>query len=653
MSLDVGCQILEIPALGRNFELGGLYDSRNDQLLPGFSLWNKPELASPHLNVTRQNRTSYVLVASDKLSEKLEKLELNGSLQLSIIFGLIKLTGSASFLNEKKNTHRESSIHVRCHHGTLVKSLTMDHLGKDKITHLALAKSGAHNLATHVVTQIQYGANATFTFRKRINQREDKKSTKGKLELCGNVLIKVLGGSVAGQGDGGSVDLDIDNDTGIECQFEGDFKIPPDFNTPTTYEEAIKFAGRFNHVLSQSITKDTAVGNEPLGLPCIVTLYPLVKLPGAEDAPFLKNQINDILASQCVRLLEAYEEIEEKIEDLLGDSLGSEIRPFRKKLERFRERFTSFRTDLLLNFKEVLVKIRSGEHDVAFLQQFLDRTRDEQFVFHPNRISSWLGEKHKELCMAKRFQDKLTVQLLDDYEDRILIFPTEKKIHEHMMPSSIRHAIHFVLTSMASPEYFLQLTETRLDLSDTAGNSPTVDKEQKWYRDHKVVAHIEEEMSDYIEFVKANINDQGIVFAMTVLEVHDEECASGSSVFVYENGIIASKNYELPGIPRSVNIEWDEDSNQIVTFLAPTKGEILRYRINRTENFEHVSSIVEDPFFVLPIKNALAMIDCEQMEITVTAECLYGSGPPYKAAILGTDGTDMRTLLEWLTNQEN
>lgn len=643
MSLDVGCQILEIPALGRNFELGGLYDSRNDQLLPGFSLWNKPELAAPHLNVTRQNRTSYVLVASDKLSEKLEKLELNGSLQLSIIFGLIKLTGSASFLNEKKNTHRESSIHVRCHHGTLVKSLTMDHLGKDKITHLALAKSGANNLATHVVTQIQYGANATFTFRKRINQREDKKSTKGQLELCGNDLIKVLGGSVAGQG--GNVDLVIDNDTGIECQFEGDFKIPPDFNTPTTYEEAIKFAGRFNHVLSQSITKDTADGNEPLGLPCIVTLYPLVKLPGAEDAPFLKNQINDILASQWVRLLEAYEEIEEKIEDLLGDSLGSKIRPFRKKLERFREQFTSFRTDLLLKLKEVLVKIRSGEHDAAFLQQFLDRTRDEQFFFHPNRISSWLEEKHEELCMAKRFQEKLTVQLLDNYKDRILIFPTEKKIREHMMPPSIRHAIHFVLTSMASPEYFLQLTETRLDLSDTAGNSPTVDKEQKWYSDHKVVAHIEEEMSDYIEFVKANINDQGIVFAMTVLEVHDEECASGSSVFVYENGIIARKNYELPGIPRSVNIKRDEDSNHIVTFLAPTKGEILRYRINRTENFEHVSSIVEDPFFVLPIKNALAMMDCDQMEITVTAECLYGSGPPYKAAIL-------LTWLDWLTNQK-
>ncbi|KAI9551730.1 hypothetical protein GHT06_022066 [Daphnia sinensis] len=644
MSLDVSRQILEIPALGRNFKLGGLYDSRNDQLLPGFSLWNITELKAPYLDVTHQNRTSYDLFAADKLSEKLQKLEVNGSLQLSILAGLIKLNGSASFINEKKNTHRESSIHVRCHHGTLVKSLTMDHLGKDKITHLDIAKSGANNLATHVVTQIKYGAGATFTFRKRINQEEDKQSAKGKLELCGNALIKVLGGSLAGQGDGENVNLDNDNDTGIECQFEGDFIIPSDFNTPTTYEEAIKFAGRFNHVLSQSITKDAEFGNEPLGLPCTVTLYPLVKLPGAEDAPIHKNQISDILASQCVRLMEAYEEMEEKLDDLLDDSLGSEIRPFRKKLERFREQFTSFRVNLMLKLGELLVKIRSGEHDVASLQQFLDRIRDEQFVFHPDRIGSWLGEKHEELCMAKRFKDKLTAQLVDNDEGRILIFATERKIREHTMASSVRHAVHFVLTSMASPEFFLQLTGRYLDQGDTSGNAPAVGKEQKWYRDHKVVTHIEEEMSDYIEFVKANKDDEEIVFAMTVLDVHDEECASGSSVFVYENGIMVRKNYELPGIPRSVNIEWDDDSNQIITFLAPTKGEIRRYRIDRTENFEHSSSFVEDPFFVLPLETVLAMMDCEQMEMTVTAECLYGSGPPYKVSILAPY---TRTSLEW------
>ncbi|XP_057379369.1 LOW QUALITY PROTEIN: neoverrucotoxin subunit alpha-like [Daphnia carinata] len=649
MSPDVSCQILEIPALGRNFELGGLYDSRNDQLLPGFSLWDRSELEARYLNVICQNRTSFVLIASDKLSEKLQKLKVNGALQLSILYGLIKLNGSASFLNEKKKTHRESSIHVRCHHGTLVKSLTMHHLGEGKITHLDVAKSGANNLATHVVTQIQYGADATFTFRKRINQSEDKQSANGMLEICGNALIQVLGRSLGGQCEGEKVDLDSGNETGIECKFEGDFKIPRDRNTPTTYEEAIQFAGQFSNFLPEWIAKDTAGGNEPLGLPCIVTLCPLVKLPGAEDAPILKHQINDIQASQCVRVMENYEEIEEKIEDLLDDPLSS-IRPFRRKLEFFRDQFTSFRTDLMLKLKDVVVKIRSGEHDVSFLGQFLDRIGDEQFVFHPNRIESWLEEKHEELCMVKRFKNILTTQLGVDNKDRILIFPTEKEIREHMTAASIRHAVHFVLTSMASPESFLQLSKTtRLDLSDNAGNSPTVDKDQQWHMDNNVLLHIEDEISDYVEFIKANIDDQRIVFAMKVLEDHDKECTSGSSVFVYENGIMVRKNYELPGIPRSVNIEWDDDSNQLITFLAPAKGEILQYRINRTENLKHVSSVAKKPVFVLPIKNALAMIDCGQMEITVTAECLYGKGPPYKASILETY---MGTPLEWLANQE-
>ena len=604
-------------------------------------MWDRKELEEAHLDVINNNCTSYLVIASDKLSEKSNKLELNGSLQMSICSGLIGLKGSGKFLDKpQSNSRRESSIHVRCHHRTFIKSLTMDQLGEGKIRHLDVAKTGANNSATHVVTEIQYGADATFTFRKRFNKMEDRRAINGQLNVCGNKIVKMLIGSAQGEGKCDIALLDeSNNETDIECQFEGDLKLPEDLIAPTTYEEAIKFASKFNHVLSRGMVKDVAPGNQPLGVPCLVTLYPLVMLPGAQDAPIIQKEIGDAIASVCVRLMEDYEDLEEEVQDLLSDSLGEKLSPFRKKLKLFQQRFASFREHLKIKLRDLHVKIRSGSEEIASLEQLLNCLNDEKFRFNSNRLGLWLKDKHEEMCMVKRFQDQLAAQIKDKPE-RVLLFLPDKKLREQLTTSTVRHAICFVLTSLDRPEPFLdEISRNTFDLDQQSSTTDGFSDPTYWCRDINAVEHIEQEMAAFTRFVNANIGDEGLAFAMIVLNESDEECTVGSSVFVYHNGILKKKNYLLPGEPHSVSIGWDDDSNQLVSFS--TQGEILRYRITY-QNDIFPASFIEDTFYLIPIQKILILWETKNLQLSITAECLYGSGPTHVFSIL-PDGSSNYT----------
>lgn len=553
-------------------------------------------------------------------------MELTGSLQISILSGLIGLKGSANFLNKQKTTHRESSIHVRCQHRTVAKTLSMHHLGEGKIPHLEVARTGANNSATHVVTEIQYGAEATFTFRKRINEMEDRQLINGVLNACGNKLVKVLLGALNGQGSGGSENMESDNHSDVECQFEGDFKLPDDLPTPTNYEEAIKFARQFSHVLARSMVKEK--NKEPLGVPCSVFLYPLILLPGVDSAPVLVQEISEITASMCVRLVEDYEDLEEEVADLLNDSLVENLRPLRKKLEIFQQYFSAFRANLKIRLKSMLVDIRSGRDEISSLEQLLNKLRADHFFLNPDRINLWLKQKHEELCMVRRFRDELTSQLKDQ-DHCVLFFPKEKVLREQMSCSTVRHAIHFAFTSLKNPDPFLEfLTKQTPAMMDEIGtNTPAVDvlRHHLWYRDNNIIEGIEQELTDFHGFIKANIKDRGIVFAMIAIEEDFEQAKPGSSIFVYQKGILHERNYELPTEPYSVINDWDDDSNQLISFSNPIRGNVVRYKITY-ENDILDNDFTEDNFFIIPYRKVSAIK--ESPLITITAECIYGSGPP-------------------------
>ena len=483
-------------------------------------------------NVTHNTHTTCTVIASDRLSEKLKKLKVDGSLQISILSGLLDIKGSANFLNKNPINPSESIVHVRCHHRTVVKSLTNDQLSKGKVRYADFSsRPGFNHSATHIITEIQYGSESTFTFWNRRDSTQDKQTIDDRLASCASEIVNLLIGKT----------LLVDNphmidDNIIECRFESDFKLPDDVSPPTNLKESLMFASQFNKILSRSMIR--TVDNEPFGVSCLISLYPLVNLSAVDSVPRLRQEISNTVASRCVRLMEDYEDMEDEIESLLKDPLMAKLNPPFEKLRVFQQHFDAFRSDFKAKLRTMLITIRSGCEDIGTLNQLLKRFENQKFTFNPHRLGLWLREKHEELCMVQRFQDQITSLKLN--QDRIVVFPNHRLLREQMATCTVRETFQFVFTSLARSETLLAHME-----NPTIDTDPMMDSCETvvpWYRDKQVIERMEQEFLNFTAFIKSNIEDKCLAFALTTLDANDETCTTGSSIFVYQRGILTQKN---------------------------------------------------------------------------------------------------------------
>jgi hypothetical protein len=96
---------------------------------------------------------------------------------------MVKLSGSANYLDKTKSIGRQSSVLVKLKRRTAVKELLMEQLAERNMPYRDIQRSGMIGSASHIVTQIQYGAEATFTFTKKLSETEDKQEVNGELKL--------------------------------------------------------------------------------------------------------------------------------------------------------------------------------------------------------------------------------------------------------------------------------------------------------------------------------------------------------------------------------------------------------------------------------------------------------------------------------------
>src|ERR1700677_4793769 len=86
-------QQIQMVTLGRPFHLGMLYDIRSDKIITGVTLWDPQNLAN-HTSTRKQPYTGYEIIAEDSLQNKAHALGVEASLKLSLLGGLISVSGS-------------------------------------------------------------------------------------------------------------------------------------------------------------------------------------------------------------------------------------------------------------------------------------------------------------------------------------------------------------------------------------------------------------------------------------------------------------------------------------------------------------------------------------------------------------------------------
>lgn len=91
-------------ALGQIAALGALYDARSDFFIPGLSILSAIPLGA--ITITDNHTSDIQLCLSDTFKEKFEKMDITADLTASVLAGLVAVTGSGNYLNDKRgNSH--------------------------------------------------------------------------------------------------------------------------------------------------------------------------------------------------------------------------------------------------------------------------------------------------------------------------------------------------------------------------------------------------------------------------------------------------------------------------------------------------------------------------------------------------------------------
>ena len=187
-------------ALGRIAKLGDLYDATTDnfckisvfrQLLPP----NSPAISKTD-NLYNDKRFASV----NSLEEKFRQLKVTGELQLSVLAGMCELGGSAEYLRQKMDGCGTAVCTQIRRIKTATERLEVSH---DQVKNNISENAIRHPRATHVVIEIEWGADYVITGReeKRIiennkkTQRkvtETEKKTETLVEIFGDVLPSIL-----------------------------------------------------------------------------------------------------------------------------------------------------------------------------------------------------------------------------------------------------------------------------------------------------------------------------------------------------------------------------------------------------------------------------------------------------------------------------
>ncbi|KAJ3123968.1 hypothetical protein HK100_011423 [Physocladia obscura] len=274
---------MTIAALGRPFALGMLYDARSDKLIVGITMWQDSALKQHVKRVTNPFQSSDV-ITSETMSDKFARLDVSGSLKLSVLAGLVDLKASGKYLKDNRESTLTSRVSLLSKTRSHMDTLTMEHLATEQLQYTAQVSNMSS--ATHVVTGIEYGSDAAFVFSKNVSSKIESAQMEGSLQAA----LQKIAFSIDGTAQFSSGEHAVDELSGFTCSFFGDLNLP---QMPTTFKDAIQVYQNLPRFIK-----------EQKPVPKTIHLYPLVKLDS--QSARLVRQISITLTTEAESIIQAF-----------------------------------------------------------------------------------------------------------------------------------------------------------------------------------------------------------------------------------------------------------------------------------------------------------------------------------------------------------
>ncbi|XP_026108830.1 stonustoxin subunit alpha-like [Carassius auratus] len=535
---------IEVAALGRPLSLGMLYDCRNDSFIPGVTLWDEKSLRE-NLDVKHQTETNLDFSSSDSISSKSSLLDVSASLKVSFLAGLVKVDGSGRFLQDTKSSNQQSRVTMFYSETSRYEQLTMSQLG-----HFTYPKVFELKIATHVVTAVLYGAQASMVFDRTLSEEENKQQIEGNL----NVMVKSISSySIEGKG---SVNMTADEKKKVEnitCTFHGDVRLQ---QNPTTYMEAL-----------QTYKQLPALLKDPQNaVPIKVWLYPLHLLNAT--AARVEREISTSLISDTESIIEELEEAERTYNDLFKHTLVTAFSDIKERLQLFQRLFSTYRRKLMDEVGRVLPAIRGGKMEDKSLEDILKIHRSSPFS--ADKLNQWLDDAKSELYLLSSLTKSLEgVQIKD----------SEVDIMTQFFDPGVNAVVCFTLTSLKYEDTYLSTLKKFLQ-SDMVNDRNiafySVESFRKWFSDHNVLINMIENSSQFRRIAEANKNEKRIRFFISAISNPN---ITGSSIYLYEKGNLTDRQFKpvsKPPPPIVRNVQTQAVSLKLQKYSS---RERVQYRV--------------------------------------------------------------------------
>nr|XP_013817699.1 PREDICTED: stonustoxin subunit alpha-like [Apteryx mantelli mantelli] len=502
---------VEMPTLGRPFQLGMLYDCRKELLIPGITLWDLDTLRN-YVDVRSQNKTEFQIIASDSMEDKASALDIKASLQVSFLSGLVEVSGSAEYLRDNRSSKHQARVTLQYSATTQFKQLTMNQLGRQNISYPDVFDQGT---ATHVVIAVLYGAQAFFVFDREVSENENIQEIQGRLKLT---ISGIPATKIEGEA---SVKIDEKDKSFTEkfsCRFHGDFALE---SNPVTYEDAMRVYAALPKMLG---------ANGEKAVPVKVWLYPLTKLDS--KAARLVREISLALVFDAQTALEQLTELDMRCNDLQRNPVAASFPEIKRKLQQFKDLCKQHRQAFQKELAGVLPSIRGGGKEEGALAEIL--TNIGNSPFNIQRLNEFLDAKEQEMNFMKVFTAVLKdVSLVSSRSElqRIVLDPTKDFVTSFTFTSLEEEEPHLL-----DLHKWLRYTKSHVN-PPSAGPAPEERDPKQWFEKTEIYTKVRELAKAFSEFAAVNKDDGKTQFVVSSVP---DKSHPGATIYLYEAGKICA-----------------------------------------------------------------------------------------------------------------
>ncbi|XP_042287598.1 neoverrucotoxin subunit beta-like [Thunnus maccoyii] len=540
-----------VSALGRQFALGKLYDTRNDKITgnvrrkPKYSenlitysfhfptdtvLWDHKTITDKTVE-SSQTSSDFKMTTSDTLEEKSSLLDVEASMKASFLGGLIEVGGSAKYLNNKKKSQNQNRLTLQYKATTTFKHLSMSPI---EAKNMQVVDDVLKGSATHVVTGILYGANAFFVFDSDRSESDNKQDIQGKIEA---MIKKIPSVSVGGQASLKLSDTEKSLANNLSCQFYGDFILE---SNPTTFEEAVKTYQQLPKLLREG---------EGKSVPMKVWLMPLKDLDS--KAAELKREICIGLIRKAENALEDVREMEMRCNHSLEDNVVGKFSQVSEKMSSFKQRCNDYASELQKTMNEKFPSIRAGEADESSVEKLFD-DRDKS-PFSQDRLNEWMSDKEREINVIKS-----CVGIMEN----IPIVANKSELDAKAPASGVEHALCFTFTSLGRAEPYLDELSNYLHSHDRKSTKiVTQTSQDQWYSSDEVITEMRKKAETFNSLFKA-LKSSRVSFLIAAVE---NEKYKGASIYHYKKGIPVTDNFSQPA---RLDVENITDKSNLIWYAC-------------------------------------------------------------------------------------